>query len=383
MKNNIIFLDCTVDYGYGYGAGNTKVEFLVRGLNENGDKCIVHNGIVGYAGVKKDEKIFLSDACTIITYKKHGGQVFSWLFNLLKLFRDLKKYYLPNYNNIIINDNCDYHLFLIYLIYAKIIGYKWVSLSHEWLPTINNRAPRKQLDWLYAKTFGFFTSAILPVSEYIIKKTKHFKKPFLKVPILADFSICPMKIEKEPFFLYCVSANYYRVILPLIEAHNIYRDKYNGINKLLLVLGGTDSNYKKILRYINENKLDTYVITKRQIPYSELLDLYRKAKALLIPLDPNSEQDYARFSQKIAEYLSVGSPIISTNVGEIPYYFKDKENIIISEYTKDGFAKSMKWVDNNPEKTTMIGLAGYNLGKENFNYITCGKNLHDFLLSIY
>lgn len=40
------------------------------------------------------------------------------------------------------------------------------------------------------------------------------------------------------------------------------------------------------------------VIFKHQIPYEELMDIYKSSLGLLIPLDPDSVQDKARFSQK-------------------------------------------------------------------------------------
>ena len=236
--------------------------------------------------------------------------------------------------------------------------------------------------WLYTKAFGYFSDAFLPISEYIINKILKYNKPYLKIPVLADYSNKPEIIARENYYLYCVSANYYRVILPLIDAYNIYRTNFNGNNKLILVLGGTEINFKRVCDYINNIKLEPFIITKRQIPYNELLDLYRKAQALLIPLDPLNEQDHARFSQKIAEYLSVGTPVLSNNVGEISFYFKDKENIVLAEYSKEGFAESMKWFDDNSDLIDKIGLAGYYLGKEKFNYSLCGKELHNFLLTI-
>ena len=77
-------------------------------------------------------------------------------------------------------------------------------------------------------------------------------------------------------------------------------------------------------------KIEDFVIFIQQIPYVELIEIYESSLGLLIPLDPNSLADIARFSQKIAEYLSSSRPVITNNVGEIPYYFTDRKDIIIS-----------------------------------------------------
>ena len=76
---------------------------------------------------------------------------------------------------------------------------------------------------------------------------------------------------------------------------------------------------------------------------------------LLIPLDPNSLADIARFSQKIAEYVSTSRPIITSNVGEIPYYFKDKENAIICEYSAKSYADAMLLLQNDGTLANVLG----------------------------
>ena len=68
---------------------------------------------------------------------------------------------------------------------------------------------------------------ILPISEYIINKIRHFNKPYIKVPVLADFDESDNLeaeqrcAEEKSFFLYCVYAAYTRVIYFIIDAYAI------------------------------------------------------------------------------------------------------------------------------------------------------------------
>lgn len=128
--------------------------------------------------------------------------------------------------------------------------------------------------------------------------------------------------------------------------------------------------------------LQGHIDIKSRLPYSELYYEYLTASALLIPLDPDSEQDKARFSQKIAEYLSTGTPVISCKVGEIPYYFEDRKNMIFADYTIEGFADSMLWIQNNEGKARSIGNAGFQTGVKFFDYKLFGNKLHEFLQNI-
>ena len=383
--NNIIFLGCTQNYGYQFSAANTKVEFLAKGLKELGDHCTIHNGIIGTAQIAKKDIKQNSFVGTIITYPKKGNQFISWIFNIPQLFKDLKVYHKKGCKNYVILEAPDYHIYLLYVLIARILKYKIVVISHEWTTTITTtHILRKPSVNLYAATFGYFTDAILPISEYIIKKIQHFKRPYIKIPITAEFNqLTSKRTNVEKYFLYCVYAAYTRVIFQIINAFTRYKtESTSNDSKLILVLSGDQGHILAIQNYINKNELQKDIEVKSKIPYSTLLDLYSNAQALIIPLDPNNEQDEARFSQKTAEYLSSGSPIISNNVGEIKHYFTDKKNIILCNYDVNGFIDAFKWVSNHPTEAKQIGANGFYLGKKEFDYRVLTQKLHNFLKEI-
>jgi len=380
MRNNVIFLGCTSNYGYGYSANNTKIDFLARGLYEAGDKCTIINSIIGLKGLN-GRKIIEKDYCKVISYQLHINQIISWIFNLIAVYKDLKQLYQKGDGNELVLEAPDYHIYLLYVFLGKILNYKISVISHEWLPTVKSiHFIRKPSVWLYTKTFGYFADGILPISEYIIKKIEHFKKPFLKVPVLAEFNEMPLKNKCEDrYFLYCVYALYARVIEPIIDAYGDFINKTNSAYRLILVLSGKDSYVQNIQDIINRKQLQNNIIIKRNLSYEDLINHYVQASGLIIPLDPNSKQDYARFSQKIAEYTSSASPIISCKVGEVDYYFKDKESAVLCDYSKDGFVNAFTWISENIKTAETIGYNGYKLGEKNFNYRVVGEKLSIFL----
>lgn len=221
----------------------------------------------------------------------------------------------------------------------------------------------------------------MPISEYIISRIKKFNKPILKVPVEADYALMPAPKAKEQFFLYCVSAEYLRVILMVLNGFKSFYES-NPNYKMVLVLAGHERSIKAVKSSIADIGLENNVVLKHKIPYTELFELYSLASALIVPLDPNYEQDKARFSQKIAEYLSSGTVIISNNVGEVKHYFRDRENILLDDYSEKGFYRSFMWVASNPQKSIDIGHNGYLLGKKHFDYRICGKQLHDFFIKL-
>ena len=373
----VVFLGCTREFGFGFGANITKIGYMAKGLTEAGATCVVHNGIVGSEKVVEDQNVEY-DGYRVTTFKKRGSQYISWIRNTRRLYKYLKKERVKGDKNIAILELDLYHIMLLYFLMLKILGYKRVVISHEWGPTIKGEKKLKYYSHcIFAKTFGWFAEGILPISEYIIKKIGHFKKPYFKLPIMADFK---EEYEYTPLpennFVYCASVFYTRIIKMIINAYARYKEE-GGKIKLTMVLNGPDNYMQEIVKYIKEKELSERIVIKSKLTYKDLINEYLNAKALLIPLDPNYEQDEARFSQKIAEYLSSKSPIITNNVGEIKYYFNDGE-IIKCDFNEEGFAEAFVWVSQNSEKAKEIGLKGYERGLKEFDYRNLGKGMYNF-----
>ena len=90
-------------------------------------------------------------------------------------------------------------------------------------------------------------------------------------------------------------------------------------------------------------------------------------------------QDKARFSQKIAEYIGSQRPIITNNVGEIPYYFMNEKSALIVNYTSEAFAEGMIKLIQDPYLADKIGNEGYNIGIQHFEYCTRSIKIIDFM----
>ncbi len=378
---NIIFLGCTQNYGHQFSAANTKVELLAKGLTIKGNNCMINNGITGCKDIAEREELKISGVGTIVTYPlRKYNQVVGYIKNLPDLRHDLKKFADKKEKNILVLLTPYIHIYLLYIILGRMCGYKIVTISHEWLPTIKRKFWIQNLSSkIYSKTFAWGIHGILPISHYIWQRVEHFGKPMLMTPILAEYPNEVLDTKKKQEFVYCVYAFYYRVIAKIIDSYKLYRTISSHPYGLTLVLSGSDSQIKRVQDYIRSLSLQDNIQIRSKLPYAELFSLYQSASSLIIPLDPKSEQDKARFSQKIAEYLSTGTPVISCNVGEIPYYFKDRENIILSDYSIDGFAKTFLWVEENTSQLSAIGYAGFKTGNMCFNYVLFGDKLHNFL----
>ena len=121
-------------------------------------------------------------------------------------------------------------------------------------------------------------------------------------------------------------------------------------------------------------------------PQNKIANIIKSAieprKKILMTATPlqNSIQDQARFSQKIAEYLSTRNPIITNNVGDIKLYFKDRYNAYIAKsYTKEALVEIMNEIMQKPNEARRIGEEGYKTGLNNFDNIRVCKELSNFI----
>lgn len=384
---NIIFLECVGSYGYAFSAGASKVRMMAKGLQTAGAKCFIHNGLTGSTSVEEDEVKYV-EGVEVTTYKSssNGYAYYFWIpfRNLPKLWKYLRSHHDKNDKSIVILEVPLFHIFVLYTFLCKIMGYRIACISHEWIPTLRHTGFRDRFfnDPLYTNFFGYLVNALLPISEYIIDKCRRFKKPYFKVPALAEFPIqLPQSDnQKEHYFLYCAQAGYFRIAKFIINAYKLYHEN-KGNYSLRMVLAGTEQDINNVRQYVKSLNLENEILIESRLSYDILLSRYRNASALLIPLDPDYEQDAARFPQKIAEYTSTAAPIIATNIGEIKTYFNDR-NCILADFSEQSFADCFTWVEANPEKAKAIGEEGYKLGLEQFDCIKVCKGLTDFFKTI-
>lgn len=302
-------------------------------------------------------------------------------------FAYLWKMRSKNKLQIAIVSNMSFMQTLLYRFYGVLLNFPVLLIFVEMASKMKHRegALLKINDYLVDNFLVKRMSGVLPISEFLIEyyQTVAPGKPFLKIPSMCDFenfNIPKRKIEQS-YFLFCGAFDYREVIDFILESFGRLDDDLD-IKLFLIVSGGSPKQYEEFNNYLRTHNLTDKTRVFSNIPFSELVDLYINADALLIPLRP-TEQDIARFPHKISEYTATGNPIISTNYGEVKHYFTDGENALIaSSFDTSEFANKMKFVIDNPEKAKQVGLRGKELGLNEFSHLKYGPLLKDFLHAI-
>ena len=375
---NIFFINCTRLYPTTFNAENTKFGLMAKGLVELGHNVFIFNRIYGeYEDESNDYyKIENYNGIQIITFKKIKSKIkaFTNYYLLYNLIKNNK-----NSNNLIITAAGNFLYSLPNIFISKLLNIKIAYIWHEWLQYVSNNSNKwnKINNALTDNYLGYLVDYIYPISHFLEAKAQKFKKPYKILPIMADYSTTNnyKLIKSDNYFLYCGSVDYKRIIDFIIDSYSHYKNN-NGQYNLKLVLYGEKDNIDSFRKDINNSNLNQYISIFSHLQYQELFNLYANAKSLLIPLDHKNKQDTSRFSQKIAEYLSSKRPIITVNVGEIPYYFNDKiDALILNNLDKYELTRSLLYCEDNDEQINQIGIKGYELGLNNFDYKIVMKDI--------
>lgn len=315
--------------------------------------------------VTLDERIVQKE---IIRSRKTGGiistllfgcSIFIELFALLSLNRKKKINALYVYSGHYID-------FLLYCLVSRLIGakvvydyveYKSIFETNSLYAKINN----KLVDYKGAKLWD----GVLPISEFLKEKALEVNPNLIcqKVTPLCDFKLFDtINTGNAPdgrYILYCGNIGYQEVAEMIANAFGNSELKKDC--KLVMVLSGS----REAIKALSNKYPLVNVVTS--LPYNDLITYYKKAEALLIPLR-NNVRDTARFPNKICEYLAARGIFITTNVGDIPLYFKDGENAIVA----DGYSEA-----DLIEKFNKISLGEYDLDSMHKNAYTTGLTYFD------
>lgn len=310
--------------------------------------------------------------------------------NLMKLKGAVNEYlYLhkmctEDKQQIAIVSNLSFLQTLLYLIYGKVLSFPVIFLYVEMASEMEHRKGLVKMinDYLFEKYLLKGMNGALPISEPLKENFQDIApgKPILKIPTICNFENfnLPKRKLDEEYFLFCGAIDYREIIDFIIQAFKTL-DKSITIKLYLIVSKGSSQQYIEFDNYLKENHLTHRTRIFSDIPFTELVDLYVNASALLIPLRP-TKQDAARFPHKIAEYSATGNPIITTNYGEVPHYFKDGVNALIADsYDISKFADKLRFVLDHPEAAKEIGHNGKILGLKEFSHLHYGPRLKDYL----
>lgn len=277
-----------------------------------------------------------------------------------------------------------------YRIVSKILGFKLVIQYVEYLSCIAYRDAffTKINDNLFDKHCSKLCDGVIAISEFLKDDVHKIRPsvPILKIPAICDFNDFEPKENlplNKSYFLYCGTVEY----IPVIEFILTFFDKakkqqlYDG--KLICIIGcNSAQNFDEIDRLFEKSEYFNDIILYKNLQYSQIIPLYKKAELLLIPLR-NNIQDIARFPHKVSEYTASRRPLLSTDIGELKYYFTDGTSALLAdEYDVDKYVETLSKFRKAGRSFDCIGEEGYQVGYKNFHYLQNVPAIQSFFKSL-
>jgi glycosyltransferase involved in cell wall biosynthesis len=205
----------------------------------------------------------------------------------------------------------------------------------------------------------------------------------VQVPILVDVveQRAPVGSDATPAVLFAgdVSPQNLDVLRLIVRA---LREVWRTIPECRLVCVGADprdARLRAVLPQGPEGGFDARVEVPGFVARADLLALYARASALLLPL-PADLTSIARFPTKLGEYLASRRPVITTDVGEVGFYLRHGESAFVTPPGDTAaFAAAITAVLEDPERAAQIGEAGSEVAQREFLYSRHSKALADLL----
>lgn len=120
-----------------------------------------------------------------------------------------------------------------------------------------------------------------------------------------------------------------------IKALKLVREKY--LDATLIMAGPDKGNLSEIKTLIKDLKLESYVILAGPVENKELFKYYQTHHVYI------NTPSYESFGVSVLEAAACGIPIVSTNVGEIPFLWSDNENILlVDDFSAKGFSDKIE-----------------------------------------
>ena len=192
----------------------------------------------------------------------------------------------------------------------------------------------------------------------------------MDVPILVDVNerVPQPYPDDGPLIVFAGSPEYDETIRFIFAA---MRRVWREVPECRLVVTGAnpaDPAARWLLSEMRRGPGDARVEIAGYLSRDDLLSLYARARALLVPLfDDVSSQ--ARFPTKIGEYLAAARPVVTSAVGEVPRYFVDGVDAVVCPPGDAlAFGERITGLLRDPEGAAAIGRAGRALAERRFHY---------------
>lgn len=393
------------NFPYG-GASANLLRYFALALSREGNDVEVVLPTGNYFGNKIDINIEKKGNIENVTYRhlcfKHHpknfiGKVIDNLCGIfLPIFFIFKESIKKNLDKIILY-NVSFTSILIFLFIKVIVRKKLVIIIPEFYEKPKSKFPKLSLIFWYNFYLGFkyplkYADGYIVVTNFLKKTIQNdlkSTKNILLLPSLMDPEIFDLK-EVKPFVNNKITIGYAGTptrkdgVIDLIESFKIINEKHP--NTHLLIIGDSVDVRNSILPELKTYALNLGIVNN--ITFTGLVQFNSIPKLLnscqiLTLTRPSGVFAEAGFPTKLGEYFACKKPVVVTSVGDIPFYFKNKEQVIIVEPDNiESIVNGFRLLIENSELSISISNNAFKWMDMNLNFRNVSNKLNEFILSV-
>jgi glycosyltransferase involved in cell wall biosynthesis len=390
LSNRYLVLT-TVPFGYGKGANSNYLTNLAIGLSANSNVSLL---------LQRQSEI-VNSALEGIDYRtcrinKINNKKVNFLFSTISdilyppyyLFKNRKKI------DLLLTFQVNSVNSLLFLLMSKILRKPIVHIIVDYYnyEVFFSRTRKSVLGLLKYINYSFHIKYLLKYFDSVLVLSKFLENHFQKLgfqknriclqPHIVEISKFKDVRDSIPFdgdivsFGVLGSINKNNGIETLLQAYKKVSNQEKKVK--LLLLGCTDEEIYSCKEFVKKNKITGDVEYIGKISYNELNKYLIKCDVFILPR-PNSIEAIAGFPTKIGEYCSTARPMILSSYGDIPLYFKHRQNAFLAKPSSiEDFADNMLFVINNTTQAKLIGNNGYKWADETIEISIVTSKINDF-----
>lgn len=311
------------------------------------------------------------DLC-LLEYSKKNALITLWSY--ISIFFSLMRVRISKRNSdkfIFYGEVPSFYYILLFLSHKNVY---WEKTEYPLSLILKNNVEEKEHN-SKIKVRGFITC-----TKSLRKYYDKVSNRFLILPTIIDFRKFENNRKQDSIYLtYCGDFGNNKDGVPiLLKSFAKIHTKYP--NLILKLIGDTNdkSALNEIYRIIDDCCLTDSVLLTGRVDHSLIPALLSDSKVLLLAR-PMNKQAEGGFPSKLVEYLATGIPVLSTNVGEISYYFEDQKDIYYAiPNSVEDFSLKLNFILENYDLALNVALNGKKKAKV-FHYSNQVNLLVDFL----
>ena len=174
--------------------------------------------------------------------------------------------------------------------------------------------------------------------------------------------------QSEKYIAYCGTVSKSKDgVDKLLRAFAIVAQKVQEIKLYIIGAVPIIEERQEFSKFVKKFDLTERVVFTGVVSANEIPQMIKNAELLALARPANVQAKYG-FPTKLGEYLLSETPVVLTNVGDIPLFLEDGVSAIISSPESDEeFAEKILWALHNKEKAAVIGKNGADVAMTHFN----------------